>query len=203
VAALAPLLDAAEASQQVSSAARPVLDTIAQSHDSNALRSLAGAVAALAPRLDAAEASTAARRVLDAMAKTNNSNALRSLAEAVAALAVHATPEETIQRTRLLANVVGQANCRMRLLADLPLLSKAAQPLPGRFTEQELVDLLKMLSCQRPAREVIVRQLGQQCGQHFANVWEFVEWAREHRPDLDLNSPPVRPTLPGNQNPHD
>jgi hypothetical protein len=40
---------------------------------------------------------------------------------------------------------------------------------------------------------VIVRQLGRQCGQPFANEWEFVEWARRHRPDLDLTSPPHRP----------
>jgi hypothetical protein len=56
-----------------------------------------------------------------------------------------------------------------------------------------LVDLLKMPTCGREARQVIVRQLGWQCGRTFADQWEFVDWAREHRSDLDLTSPPVRP----------
>jgi hypothetical protein len=70
------------------------------------------------------------------------------------------------------------------------------RPLPGRFTEQQLVDFLKMPTCTREGREVILDRLGQQCGQVFADRWEFVAWAREHRPDLDLTSPPVRPQLP-------
>jgi hypothetical protein len=49
-------------------------------------------------------------------------------------------------------------------------------------------------TCQRPVRDVILRQLGNQCGRPFANQWEFVAWARQHRPDLDLTSPLVRPS---------
>jgi hypothetical protein len=73
---------------------------------------------------------------------------------------------------------------------------EAARPLPGRFTEQELVNFLKLPTCHRPAREVILRQLGHQCGRPFANQWEYVAWARQHRPDIDLTSPAVRPSLP-------
>jgi hypothetical protein len=79
-------------------------------------------------------------------------------------------------------------------LTALAPLAEASRPLPGRFSEQQLVDFLKMPTCQLPARQVIVEQLGRQCGRPFADQWEFVEWAREHRPDLDLTSPPVRPT---------
>jgi hypothetical protein len=73
----------------------------------------------------------------------------------------------------------------------------AARPLPGRFTEQQLVDFLKLPICTREGRQVILGRLGQQCGQVFADRWEFVDWARTHRPDLDLTSLPVRPQLPG------
>ena len=45
-------------------------------------------------------------------------------------------------------------------------------------------------------KQKIVERLGHQCGRPFANVWDFVEWARVHRPDLDLTSPPVRPKQP-------
>jgi hypothetical protein len=199
VAALAPRLDAAEAS----SASRQVLDLMGKTNDSWTLRSLVKAVAALAPRLDAAGASAASRQALDLMGKTNNSDALRSLAEAVAVLEVQATTEEASKRTKLATSAIGHASHPMGSLAGLTALAKAAQPLPGRFTEQQLVDLLKMPTCQRPAREVIIRQLGYQCGRPFGNLWEFVDWAREHRPDLDLTSPPIRPTLLGSRTPHD
>ena len=46
------------------------------------------------------------------------------------------------------------------------------------------------------AMNQIVDRLGKQCGQHFASMWEFVAWARKHRPDLDLTSPPVRTSKP-------
>jgi hypothetical protein len=50
--------------------------------------------------------------------------------------------------------------------------------------------------CRREARAVILKQLGQQCGRPFADQWDFVDWAQQNRPDLDLASPPVRPTAP-------
>jgi hypothetical protein len=31
---------------------------------------------------------------------------------------------------------------------------------------------------------------------HFADQWEFVEFAEKHLPDIDLKSPPKRPTRP-------
>jgi hypothetical protein len=81
-------------------------------------------------------------------------------------------------------------------LAGLAPLAQSLQPLPGRFTDQQLVDLLKMPTCRSAARQVIVEQLGRQCGRPFADQWEFIDWARERRPDLDLTSPPVRPATP-------
>jgi hypothetical protein len=51
---------------------------------------------------------------------------------------------------------------------------------------------MKSPTCRLPARQVILLHLGWQCDQSFANEWEFVEWARGRRPDLDLLTPPVR-----------
>jgi hypothetical protein len=113
----------------------------------------------------------------------------------VAALVVEVRPGEASHRVSCLAAVLGNASVPHPLLG-LAQLAEASRPLPGRFTEQQLVDFLKMPTCGQPARKVIVDQLGQQCGRPFGNVWEFAAWAREHRPDLDLTSPPVRPTKP-------
>ena len=34
--------------------------------------------------------------------------------------------------------------------------------------------------------------LGRRAGHPFADLWEFVDWAREHEADLDLTTPPKR-----------
>jgi hypothetical protein len=69
----------------------------------------------------------------------------------------------------------------------------APQPLPSRLSTQELVDLLKMPTCVGPARNVILQQLGQRYNRSFADLWEFVDYAHDHLPDIDLTSPPKRP----------
>jgi hypothetical protein len=116
-----------------------------------------------------------------------------TLAQAVAALLMRTEPEDLAQRVGLVAGATGGwAPCPAPLAGLAPLVL-ATRPLPARCSEQQLADLLKMPGCRRPARDVILRQLGQQCGQPFANTWEFAAWARDHRPDLDLTTPPRRP----------
>jgi hypothetical protein len=58
---------------------------------------------------------------------------------------------------------------------------------------KEAIELLKMPTCIGEARRVILDQLGQRYRRHFADGWEFVRFAKEHEPDLDLTSPPQRP----------
>jgi hypothetical protein len=186
-AALAPWLGA----EQAAAACRLALDAMGKkSTNPLALGPLARAVAALAPRLGAEQAAAAYRLALDAMGKNTYLEALGQMA--VAALLIKQGPEGTSRRTRFLTAAIGNAGALPNLLAGLAPLPEAARPLPGRFTEQQLVDFLKMPTSARPAREVILRQLGWQCGRTFAHKWEFVDWARQHRPDLDLASPPAR-----------
>jgi hypothetical protein len=64
---------------------------------------------------------------------------------------------------------------------------------PSRFTSQQLVDFLKMPTCLRPARRVILKQLERQCNGHFESIAEFLDWARVAGRDFDLMSPPMRP----------
>jgi hypothetical protein len=60
------------------------------------------------------------------------------------------------------------------------------------FEKQELVDQLK-----NPlglwAHRILLDELGKRCGREFPDLWTFVEWAHEHEPGLDLDSPFKRP----------
>jgi serine/threonine protein kinase len=204
VAALAARLGAEEVARHASSAARRLLEKMGQATTLPTLNAmndtaravtvdcLARALGALAPWLGAEETSAASRCLLEAMGKARGHSEVDSLTGALAALCVNQVPHENSQRAGLLAAAVGRARTPPVPWNGLAPLAVAARPLPGRLTEQQLVDFLKMPTCQRPAREVIVRQLGWQCGRSFANVWEFVDWAWKYRPDLDLTSPPVR-----------
>jgi hypothetical protein len=39
-------------------------------------------------------------------------------------------------------------------------------------------------------REAVLRGLGRQHDCSFRSVWDAVAWLQQHRPDIDLNSPP-------------
>jgi hypothetical protein len=193
LAGLAPGLDPAEASRQARTAVERLVVQMGQT-DSESGGELARGVVALAPRLDPEEASRQTRSTVqwlfEGMGRTTEDDELRTRASTVAALASNLKAPDQIQRGKLLATAVGSGSNPATLFAGLAPLAGASRPIPGRFSDQQLVDWLKRPDCPRPARQVFVERLGQQCGQDFANMWEFVEWAQKHRPDLDLTSPP-------------
>jgi hypothetical protein len=53
-----------------------------------------------------------------------------------------------------------------------------------------------MPACIGEARRVVLDHLGNRYKRHFADVWEFVRFAREKNLDLDFTSPPKRPEWP-------
>ena len=71
---------------------------------------------------------------------------------------------------------------------------KAPSPDRCRLPTSDLVELLKMPTCFGPTRRVVLDHLGRRYGRHFANHWEFVEYARSAGLDLDFTTPPTRPT---------
>jgi hypothetical protein len=75
----------------------------------------------------------------------------------------------------------------------LPFLPAAAEPLPCRLTDQELVELLKMPTCFGPARRVVLDQLENRYKRRFCNHWAFVRYAEENGLNLDFKTPPKRP----------
>jgi hypothetical protein len=75
----------------------------------------------------------------------------------------------------------------------LPLLPAAGEPLPCRLNTQDLVELLKMPTCAREVRRVILNQLGNRYGRRFDTHWDFVRYAQERKLNLDFTTPPKRP----------
>src|SRR5262249_50135690 len=62
--------------------------------------------------------------------------------------------------------------------------------LTARLDRQQLADLLKNPFCVGPARDIVLQKLGRQVNRQFATVWDFVAWAEQHEPGLDLHTPP-------------
>jgi hypothetical protein len=69
----------------------------------------------------------------------------------------------------------------------------SAEPFPCRLTTQELVELLKMPTCLRGARRIVLDHLGNRYSRRFANHWDFVRFATEQKLGLDFTTPPERP----------
>src|ERR1019366_9762147 len=82
------------------------------------------------------------------------------LADAVAVLVIEFEPEGNAARapggSEFTRDMINSHN----YLIGGSCFGPSSRPLPGRFTEQQLVDLLKLPTCCQPARHVIVRQLG-------------------------------------------
>jgi hypothetical protein len=78
------------------------------------------------------------------------------------------------------------------LLTTLPVLIAAAEP-TCLLSPQQLVELLKMPACVGDKRHLVLDNLGHRYQRRFADLWDFVAWAKEHKPELDLTTPPQRP----------
>ena len=57
---------------------------------------------------------------------------------------------------------------------------------------QQLVELLKMPTCIGGVRRVVLAHLGNPYRRTFADPWDYVRFAQEHKLDLDFTTPPQR-----------
>jgi hypothetical protein len=190
VGALAARMDGPAAAKAAERALDTMAETAAQPF---MLEELGQVVAGLAARMDgpaaAKAADQAAARILDAMAKTTELDTLVALGQAVGALAT---------RMDIPANVRAADGATLRVLDAMTETTdpraldnlEAAAPLLARLHPQGLVDLLKRPTCTEKARRAVVDELGRRMGRKFNDLWEMVDWAREHEPTLDLTSPP-------------
>jgi hypothetical protein len=111
--------------------------------------------------------------------------------EALERFLTDSTRPQVQERTGIIAAVIGTTAPGPAL--SLPLLPRAAEPLPCRLSTQDLVDLLKMPTCVGQVRRVILDQLGNRYRRRFETHWDFVRYAHEQRLDLDFTTPPKRP----------
>jgi hypothetical protein len=170
-------------------AARQLADTLARGTPPDPRAKLAAALGAMAARMEFPEA---ARQLVDALARETNSKARHVLARALMDVGAEIKPIEVVPRSLLSAQAVTDWISPSPHPGNIAILPRAIEPLPCRFTTQQLVDLLKMPACVGEARTVILEQLSNRYKRSFADLWEFVEWAQEHEPGLDFTSPPKR-----------
>jgi hypothetical protein len=187
--AVAARMDPAEAA----ALAGHLADALAKDKDLTApyVRSaLATALGEAVSRMDPAEA---ARLLANVLAEETFTAAQSQLAEALRAVATRIEPGEVAPRSLLAAQAVTGGITPAPQLGQAVTLLRAAEPLPCRFTTQQLVDFLKMPTCVGRFRTVILELLGNRYHRAFADQWEFVEFAEKNLPDIDLKSPPKRP----------
>jgi tRNA A-37 threonylcarbamoyl transferase component Bud32 len=108
-------------------------------------------------------------------------------------LTAAAPPPELRSRCGALSSAVCSVGVCGHPLGGLALLTPAAEPLACRLSTQQLVDLLKLPTCIGAARRVLLDQLGNRYQRAFADMWEFVRFAKEQKLDLDFTTPPQRP----------
>jgi serine/threonine protein kinase len=196
--AVSAKLDPNEAANQAALVGHALTEAMPKAiTDSSILVNLASAwravSARLEPRENARQAALATRTLTEMMARTTNPQPLPSLAQALCAVSTKPDPENVAHRAVCTAKAVAEAMTPPTRLSGLYVVKQALQPLPSRLSTQELVELLKMPTCVGPFRDVILQQLGGRYHRHFADPWEFVEYAEKHLPDVDLKSPPKRP----------
>jgi hypothetical protein len=92
-------------------------------------------------------------------------------------------------RSSTAPTAVGLMAARGHCFAALVILRKAQEPLLGRLSPQELVELLKHPTCVAKARRIILDQLGSHYQRAFSDHWAFVSYAQDQMLDLDLNGP--------------
>jgi len=159
--------------------------------------SVASPVAAVAGRLDRETATAVARRVIDFLPKADP-NQIRALVFILRAMQDRAElPPQSeavaeLGRQLLLLGSPNDDDGKKVFTAVFDSLLRGA-------SVEALVGLLKHPACVGMTREAVLRELGRQHERSFRSVWDAVAWLQQHRPDIDLNSPPRldREPLPG------
>jgi hypothetical protein len=187
--AVATYMEAKDAKQVTDS----LLLAMKDAKDLAALGALAEALSAMAARMEAKDATTtsaqAATAIVQALKDPRYPFALRPLAQALSAIPPTEIPSHSATAASAVLTPAGSGHP----LTIFALLVPVAEPPPCRLSTQQLVELLKMPTCNDKARRIILDQLGNRYRHTFADVWEFVRFAEEQKLALDFSTPPKRP----------
>jgi serine/threonine protein kinase len=153
---------------------------------------LAEALAAVAGRMKPEDGTAT---LIEALRRTESPQAHEKLVQGLRTILLTNNAAEVTRKalatSTFVASMCGGAEEPLQALA---FIGKATEALPSRLSPQQLVNLLKHPLCIGPARRVILDQLGMHYDQDFADQWDFVHFAEERNLELDLTSPPRRPT---------
>jgi hypothetical protein len=204
LAAVAGWLEPAAAGRVCAEAARSLIPALDQGRDEDTRRVAAVCVAMLLQTLDS-EGATRAARVLarrivsdpDLFYYLDDPLFLPDMSPRVfhpkvlERIVTSAARPPLQQRAIAIAAAIGIA--AHDSAQSFPFLAATAKPLPCRLSTEDLVELLKMPTCVREVRRVILDQLGNRYGRRFETHWDFVRFAQEQGLDLDFTTPPKRP----------
>jgi hypothetical protein len=192
--ALAARLEPKEAARLRALATATLTHAMAKMPDSDDLSGFTLAPNAVACRLEPPEAVAAAATISHALEQLPKGQQGR--AADLSVVLTRADLPGFSRRTALVVAAVGPLAGTGHPVATPALLGRALEPLPCRLSTQDLVELLKQLTCVGPARRVILDQLEHRYRQKFADHWDFVRFAQEQRLGLDFTTPPQRPVAP-------
>ena len=185
-----------DAAPLTAQAATTLLQVMNDTREPIALSGLAQGLAMVAAHMEAEDAARVAGQAAALLTRTMNDTkqapALK-LAEGLSALLTAVPPAALPTRSATAASAVAFPAGSSHPCTALALLIPAAEPPSCRLSPQQLVELLKMPTCIGEARRIILDQLGYREKRHFADVWEFVRFAKEQNLDLDFTTPPHGP----------
>jgi len=181
-----------EATHTRSEAAHILAEAASKNKDSNSAYSVALATPLMATWLQRQERSNVAD-VLTWTSGTANGQQADGFLQGLSSVLSEVEPPDLTQRASAVAGVVGAFSGTGQPLGSLVLLRPAAKLVACRLSTQQLVDLLKMPTCLGDTRRLVLDYLGTRYERSFSDHWDFVEYAREHLPEVDLTTPPKRP----------
>jgi hypothetical protein len=175
-------------------AAQAILDVMASDITTSPYIMLirADVLGKLAERVPPEESARVTRVVIGLMAKTPaDPRRLSSFAPALGRLAQRLPPDEAADLCAKTAVLLLDEPTRFnRVSLNDNDAAEDLGRLAARCRDQDLVDLLKHPFAVGPARTTLLAALNKRLGQDFKSRWDLVVWLRQHRPDLDLTSPP-------------
>jgi hypothetical protein len=177
--------------QDAAHAAAALTQAMQVTRDSYILSQFMNVLCTVAARLEPSDAMQAVATFFEAWAKRRGPHMPGELATKLSAVLTEHSPASQRQRGVEASAAVGVAASQP--FAALAFLPGASEPLPCRFTDQQLVELLKLPTCIREAGRVVLNHLGNRHRRHFIDHWELVRFAKEQQLGLDFTSPPVRP----------
>jgi hypothetical protein len=193
--ALAAHMEPREAAQ----AAALLTQAMQDPRNASFLPQLAHGLSTVVARLGASATGQAATTIIRSLQDSKyfaNLNSLeRDLSTVLSPVPAEECPPRSAMASAALAFPTGIGHPETVLALLIPAAEVPACPL----STQQLVELLKMPTCSGPPQRIILNHLGNRYRRCFANVWEFVSFAKEQNLGLDFTTPPRSPEVARNE----